>query len=30
MRAAFTSLQPTICEKDVKVAHTQLGDPGAC
>ena len=30
MRATITSLQTTICSKDVTVARTQLGDPGAC
>lgn len=30
MRATFTALQPTNCEKDVKVAHIESGDPGAC
>ncbi len=30
MRATTTSLQTTICSKDVTVARTQRGDPGAC
>ncbi len=29
MRAAFTAFQTTTCEKDVKVAHAQLGNLGA-
>ena len=30
MQAAFTAFQTTTCEKDVKVAHAELGDPGTC